>query len=480
MSTDVSVSDLGETVHPRTPSGGRRFRDRSSSSRRVRDGSSIVRLIVLYMLAALGAFVVCALGLALAQRHAALQEAVRDAEVTSALLATRVVQPALPGTPSVRLGGDEEFDRVVRERVLQGSIAQVGVVDETGAVLYSTERGVAGQRVDLSAAERQALQAGGAAATRDGGTDPTRLDGGRAGQTLEVSAGLTAPSGQLLLLQTRQPYQVVWLSSRAVWLTTLPSLLLALGLLYLVKIGFTYRLTRSLYGVQEGREQLLVTALAAGDRERTLIAADLHDGVVQGLAGASYTLTDAADRVRAAGQPDLADTLAGTARSLRQWVRELRSLIVTVTPPALHSEGLRATLTDLVATLEARQIEVELDVEVSDTLPETAESLAYRVAQEGIRNVVRHARASKVDLVVVEEEGGWLQLQLTDDGQGFDPSMSARRPSSVGLTLLAALVHQQGGSLRVRSATGHGTTVVLRLPVHPTAPATSPRAGSSR
>jgi two-component system NarL family sensor kinase len=272
----------------------------------------------------------------------------------------------------------------------------------------------------------------------------------------------------------------VWLSSRAVWLTTLPGLLLALGLLYLVKIGFTYRLTRSLYGVQEGREQLLVTALAAGDRERTLIAADLHDGVVQGLAGASYTLTDAADRVRAAGQPDLADTLAGTARSLRQWVRELRSLIVTVTPPALHSEGLRATLTDLVATLEARQIEVELDVEVSDTLPETAESLAYRVAQEGIRNVVRHARASKVDLVVVEEEGGWLQLQLTDDGQGFDPSMSARRPSSVGLTLLAALVHQQGGSLRVKSATGHGTTVVLRLPVHPTAPATSPRAGSSR
>ena len=452
--------------------------DYVASSRRVRDGGSIVRLIVLYMLAALGAFVLCAFGLALAQRHAALQEAVRDAVVTNALLAARVVQPALPD-PTARLGADEAFDRVVRAQVLRDPVTEVRVVDETGAVLYATDDGLVGQRVDLSAAELDALRATTVAASRDDGADPTRLDGGRAGQALDVSAGVRAPSGQLLLVQTQQPYEVVWLSSRALWLSTLPSLLLALGLLYLVKIGFTYRLTRSLYGVQEGREQLLLTALAAADRERTLIASDLHDGVVQGLAGASYTLTDAANRTRAAGQPDVADTLAATARNLRQWVRELRSLIVTVTPPALHTEGLRATLTDLVATLEARQIAVELDVRVSDELSEAAESMAYRVAQEAIRNVVRHAHASKVDLVVVEE-GGWLQLQLSDDGQGFDPSMSARRPGSVGLTLLAALVHQRGGTLRVESATGQGTAVTLRLPVHATTPSATALVGSPR
>jgi two-component system NarL family sensor kinase len=136
-------------------------------------------------------------------------------------------------------------------------------------------------------------------------------------------------------------------------------------------------------------------------------------------------------------------------------------------------------LTDLVATLEARQIDVDLDVRVSDTLPETAESLAYRVAQEAIRNVVRHAHASKVGLMVVEESG-WLSLELTDDGQGFDPSMSARRSSSVGLTLLAALVHQQGGNLRVESAAGAGTAVTMRLPVHAAAPAATPGSGSPR
>lgn len=415
------------------------------------------------MLAGLGAFVLCGVGLTLAQRHAALQETVRDAEVTTALLATRVVQPAFPPTPPARLDADQDFDRVVRERVLGAPITQVQIADEAGLVVYATEAGLVGQRVDLSAEELDALRRGTAAASLDDGSDPIRLSGGR-GQSLDVSVGMRAPSGEPLLLQTRQPFEVVWLTSRAVWLTTLPSLILALALLYLVKAAFAYRLARTLYVVQEEREQLLVTALAAADRERTLIASDLHDGVVQGLAGASFTLSDVANRTRAAGQPEVANILASTAGSLRQWVRELRSLIVTVTPPALHTEGLRATLTDLVTTLEARGIGVELDVRVSDGLTETGESLVYRVAQESIRNVVRHAHASKVQLTVAEDDG-WLQLQVNDDGQGFDPSAPARPQGSVGLNLLAALVHQRGGTLRVESAAGHGTTVTLRLPV---------------
>lgn len=416
------------------------------------------------MFVALGAFVLCGASLALAQRQAALQETVRDAEVITTLLATRVVQPALPPTSLAGLNLNERFDRVARDQGLSAPITQLSLIDETGAVLYDTEGGPTGERVSLSANQQNALRNATATASRDNGSDPTHLTGARNGQFLDVSAGLQAPSGQRLLLQTRQPYQVVWLTSRAVWSTLLPSVILAMTLLYLAKIGFAFRLTRSLYGVQEEREQLLVTALAAADRERTLIASDLHDGVVQGLAGASYTLTEAADRTRSAGQPEIADTLAATARSLRQWVRELRSLIVTVTPPALHTEGLRATLTDLVATLEARGIDVELDVQVSDALTETGESLVYRVAQEAIRNVVRHAQATQVRLVVADE-GGWLQLRLNDNGQGFDPALSVRKRSSVGLSLLAALVHQRGGKLQVESAAGRGTMVTLRLPM---------------
>ncbi len=416
------------------------------------------------MLAVLGAFALCAVGLTLAQREAALEETVRDAKVNTSLLATWLVQPALPLTTQPTFGADQRLDRIIRSRVLGDSITRVDLVEEAGLVVYSTDAGSVGQQRPLSAQERNALLSGLATASRDDGSDPTHLDHGRLTGSLRVSVGLRGPTGQALLLQTRQPYEDIWLTSRAVWLTLLPSLLLALTLLYLVKIGFAYRLSRGLYGLQEQREQLLLTTLAAADRERTLIASDLHDGVVQGLAGASYTLTDAANRTRAAEQPEVADTLADTARSLRQWVRELRSLIVTVTPPALHSEGLPATLSDLVATLEARRIDVVLDVRVRDALNETSESLVYRVAQEAIRNVTRHARASRVELIVAQDDG-WLTLRLTDDGQGFDPAVSARSRGSVGLTLLAALVHERGGHLRVESAAGAGTVVTLRLPM---------------
>ncbi len=437
--------------------------------------------MVLFMFAGLGAFVLCGVGLALAQRHAALVEGVRDAEVTTTLLATRVVQPALPRSLSAgRLVDDETFDRLVRERVLRPPVTRVRITDETGLVVYATEAGLVGQRVEFTAEELDALKTDNAAASRDDGSDPIRLRGSRAGRSLDVSVGMPSPSGPLLL-QTRQPYEVVWLTSRAVWLTLLPSLIAALGLLYLVKAGFAFLLARDLYGVQDEREQLLVTALAAADRERTLIASDLHDGVVQGLAGASYTLTDAANRTRATGHAEMADTLADTAGSLRRWVRELRSLIVTVTPPGLHSEGLEATLTDLVATLEARGIDVELDVQVPDALTETGESLVYRVAQESVRNIVRHAHASTVQMVAAVEDG-WLQLRVSDDGQGFNPSTSSRRKGSVGLDLLAALVHQRGGNLRVESALGQGTTVTLRLPEHPAglARGMGPKSKSSR
>jgi signal transduction histidine kinase len=439
-------------------------------------------LVVLFMLAGLGAFVLCGVGLSLAQRHAALVEVVRDAEVTTTLLATRVVQPALPRSPSSgRLDADKTFDRVVREQVLRPPITRVWIADETGLVVYATEAGLVGQRVEFTDGELDALRIGAATASRDDGSDPTGLRGGRTGRSLDVSVGMGSPSGPLLL-QTRQPYEVVWLTSRAVWLTLLPSLIVALGALYLVKAAFAFLLARDLYVVQDEREQLFVTALAAADRERTLIASDLHDGVVQGLAGASYTLTDAANRTRAAGQAEIADTLTDTSGSLRRWVRELRSLIVTVTPPGLHSEGLEATLTDLVATLEARGIKVELDVQVPDALTETDESLVYRVAQESVRNIVRHAHASTVQMVVVAVDDGWLQLRISDDGQGFDPSISSRRKGSVGLDLLAALVHQRGGNLRVESALGQGTTVTLQLPEHPAGlpRGTGPKSRSSR
>jgi signal transduction histidine kinase len=260
------------------------------------------------------------------------------------------------------------------------------------------------------------------------------------------------------------------------WLTSLPILLGGLGLLYLLQAPLAYRMARRLRRSQEEREALLVGALAASDRERAAIAADLHDGVVQGLAGASFTLSAEADRAGAA-DPAAARAMRTAAADLRRWVRELRSLVVTIVPPALHAQGLGPSLTDLAATLEGRGIAVTVDVGDVDALDETTEALVYRAAQEGVRNVVRHADATAVVLTVARRGADELVLTVRDDGRGLaETDRDARRRGSVGLDLLGRLVAAQGGRLTVETVPDGGTELVVVLPVS-AAPATGADAG---
>jgi signal transduction histidine kinase len=223
-------------------------------------------------------------------------------------------------------------------------------------------------------------------------------------------------------------------------------------------------MARRLRASQEQREELLLSSLAASDQERRRIASDLHDGVVQGLAGASYTLSAASDRAQAAGSVELATATARIAVDLRRWVRELRSLVVTITPPALHEQGLLASLTDLAATLESRGVTVAVSVPDDVALTEATESMVYRVAQEGVRNIIRHARAGHVAIDMVQQ-GAELVFTVTDDGAGFEPGATgARSRGSVGLDLLTALVADQDGTLVIQSDLGRGTRLVLTLP----------------
>jgi signal transduction histidine kinase len=168
--------------------------------------------------------------------------------------------------------------------------------------------------------------------------------------------------------------------------------------------------------------------------------------------------------------------MRSAAGDLRRWVRELRSLIVTIVPPALHAQGLRSTLTDLAATLEARGIAVTVTADEVGPVDETSEVLAYRAAQEGVRNVVRHAEATQVLIAVARDGQGALRLTVRDDGRGLDERYeAARRRGSVGLDLLGQLVAAHGGRLTVGNAPAGGVELVVVLPG--AVPATPPPGG---
>lgn len=389
--------------------------------------------------------------LAVSQHRQATAEAIRDARTLTNLEATDVIGPLLTDAALV-VGSPEHqrLDEVVRGRVLGSHIVRVKVWDETGTIRYSDDTSLIGVRFGLPDDELRALRNGTTEAEVSDLNEAENRDEKQFGKLLQVYQGVRTPTGTRLLFETYQPYSVIAVSSRRLWASSLPVLLGGLALLYVIQAPLAYRMASRLRAAQDEREALLLATLAASDRERAVIAADLHDGVVQGLAGASYTL-------EATPTPEVA---ARTAKDLRRWVRELRSLVVTITPPALHAQGLATSLADLGATLELRGLTVEVRADDVDVPPQV-ESLVYRTAQEAVRNVVRHASAQHVRITLDSDP---LVLTVADDGVGLDPTDAPRGRGSVGLDLLRSLAEAQGGTLSVTGAPGAGTTLRLEVP----------------
>ncbi len=213
------------------------------------------------------------------------------------------------------------------------------------------------------------------------------------------------------------------------------------------------------------RERLLVHALEASADERRRIAADLHDGVVQDLAGMSFSLEAAAQDRREPPSPGLRATLVDAATTTRASIRQLRTLLVEIHPPNLHSAGLGAALEDLLAPLKARGIAASIELDGPLDLDQDLELVVCRAAGEAVRNVQHHAEAKNVT-VRLETTAERVRLQVVDDGVGFSDARRAQRQAQghVGLSLLASVVAGRGGRLDVESEPGAGTRFVLEVP----------------
>ncbi len=158
------------------------------------------------------------------------------------------------------------------------------------------------------------------------------------------------------------------------------------------------------------------------------------------------------DVARAAEQLQLVRSLAGEAMD------ELRSVIVHLRPPALQDEGLAVALAKHVEVLRrAHRREIALDV--SGDCPRAIETDVFRIAQEALHNALRHAAAAHVAVRLRCDDGGGLELTVTDDGMGFDAC--AVRSRRLGLTTMAERATATGGVLEIASAPGAGTTIRL-------------------
>ncbi len=202
--------------------------------------------------------------------------------------------------------------------------------------------------------------------------------------------------------------------------------------------------------------------LVAVLEERQRLARELHDSVVQSLYSMAL-YADAAALALSAGKPDVTvshlQELRDTARSA---MYDMRLLIFELHPPALEQDGLVTALRVRLAAVEARAgVRAELAVEGERRLPIAVEQELYRIAQEALNNIMKHARARHVMLSVRFEDKA-VSLRIHDDGSGFDLRDASSRGGR-GLRSFTARAAKIGGSVTVESQPGQGTTVTLNV-----------------
>ncbi len=405
-------------------------------------GSAVAR----FMLGSVAAIAVVVIGGFFALRTITINEARRDTrervEAEGHLVEAAALRDGvLRGDPRALA----RLDDVVLGQVLAGSIVRVKVWSQNGTILYSDEPSLIGRRFTLGAEERQLLRTGGSEAELSDLSRPENRLERSAGKLLEAYTPIRTPNGTPVLFEIYQRFGSVNASGARLLRALAPPLLAGLLVLLLFQVPLAWSMARRLQRGYREREDLLEDAVEASTQERQRIASDLHDGIVQDLAGVAFGLAPLAEAADRRDDAEEAGVLRAAIARLRQGVRDLRTLLVEIHPPNLASTGLEAALSDLLSPLEAAGIVTELQVDTAGT--GASDALVYRVAREALRNVQAHAGAQRVHVELARAQPGVTRLVVSDDGGGFAAAERERRESEghVGLSLLSGLVERAGG-----------------------------------
>jgi signal transduction histidine kinase len=228
------------------------------------------------------------------------------------------------------------------------------------------------------------------------------------------------------------------------------------------------RLHRQLVARERAHENFVEQVIEAQEMERRRLAGDIHDGISQRLVTLSYRL-DAA--TRAFDDPESAAEQLGKARELVDLtLQEARAAISGLRPPVLDDLGLAGGLASLARSIP--QIAIDIDL-AENRLPDHIEIALYRIAQECLQNVVKHAQATSARLTYAVDPASAdsttvARLEIVDDGVGFDTfehPLGSDEMGGYGLLSMAERAEIVGGRLNIRSRPGAGTAVTATIPL---------------
>jgi len=421
-------------------------------------GSAVRSAVARFLAAGLVVLLVIAVPVAFWMRSIAERIALDHAVSSAQQIADHAVAPHVTegllerdAAALARLGA--ALDPLVRDR----HIVRIKMWTADGRIVYSDQAGLIGKQYELEGWARDLLKGGPGQATFEAQDGAENTYEAGQGELVEVYVASVTPSGMPLIFETYLDAAVVRDVESKVLAGVAPAILGALAALQLALLFPAISLARRVNKYQAARRQALQHAVDAADLERARIARDLHDDVIQDLAGLSYAL----EAEELGGGAGGLRTLAPASEVVQGSIRTLREITGQLYSPELDAAGLPEALGRLVDPLVARGIDATLYLGGSPRLSARQATMFHRVAREALMNASKHARAATVR-VVLACDGRRTELTVRDDGVGFDTACGARH-GHLGLRIMRDIAATAGGRLDIESAPGAGTTVSVAV-----------------
>jgi signal transduction histidine kinase len=216
--------------------------------------------------------------------------------------------------------------------------------------------------------------------------------------------------------------------------------------------------------IEKERQALLNRIVTVQEEQRRRIAGDIHDDSIQTM----YAVKLRLHRLRAHLPTPQQAMLTELDQTLDVAVGRLRHLLFELRPAGLDQDGLAGALRQYLDQMRSESgLQYQLDALLASEPPDQTRVTVYRIAQEALTNVRKHARASRLELSLADADGGVL-VRIKDNGHGFLVDQAGRpQPGHLGLSAMRERAELVGGWLRLESQPGRGTRVEFWVPVEP-------------
>ncbi|OZA65781.1 MAG: hypothetical protein B7X68_02935 [Sphingobacteriia bacterium 39-36-14] len=244
--------------------------------------------------------------------------------------------------------------------------------------------------------------------------------------------------------------------------------LISVGFLSLV-IYFVYRRNKSIQEkayqqkLFEQQKNAAIAVIDSEEKERKRIASDLHDGVGQLMSAAWMNLQALKNQISKLNSAE-ADLLDKSLALVNESCNEVRQVSHNMMPNALLLKGLVKAVQEFIGQINQRNIKINLTTEgLSDNLPSHIETVLYRVIQESVNNVIKHSKASKLDISIIKSLDG-IDVMIEDNGIGFNLK-NANKTNGIGLSNIKSRIQYLEGTVEWNTSEKNGTLVAIFIPL---------------